>query len=65
MITAAPLTVRDINRAQPPTTRRETIHGGSTPASMRLMVVDRCLRFMSLTVNGTAVIIVITAAYLR
>ena len=45
-----------MNRAQPPTTRRETIHGGSTPASMRVMVVDRCPRFMPLTVNGTAVI---------
>ena len=44
-----------MNRAQPPTTRRETIHGGSTPASMRVMVVDRCPRFISLTVNGTAV----------
>jgi molybdate transport system substrate-binding protein len=45
-----------MNRTQPPTTRRETIHGGSTPASMRVMLVDRCPRFMSLTVNGAAVI---------
>ena len=44
-----------MNRAQPPETRRETIHGGSTPASMRVMVTDRCARHMSLTVNGTAV----------
>ena len=45
--------IRDMNRWQPLTTRRETIHGGSTPSSMR---VDRCPRFMSLTINGTAVI---------
>jgi hypothetical protein len=44
-----------MNRTQPPTTRRETIHGGSTPASMRVMVVDSYPRFMSLTVNGSAV----------
>ena len=49
--------IRDMNREQPPTTRRETFHGGSTPASMRVMVVDRCFRFMSLTVNRTAVIL--------
>jgi hypothetical protein len=46
-----------MNQAHPPTTRRETIHGGSTPASMRVMVVDRCPQFMSLTVNETAAMI--------
>ncbi len=33
------------------------IHGGSTPASMRVLVVDRCHQFMPLTVNGTAELI--------
>jgi len=28
--------------AQPATTRRETVHGGSTPASLRVMVVANC-----------------------
>ena len=36
-------------------TRRETIHGGSTPASMRVLVIARCSRFISLAVNGTVV----------
>jgi hypothetical protein len=44
-----------MNRAQPATTRRETVHGGSTPASLRVMVVANCARFISLAVNGTAV----------
>ena len=43
-----------MNRAQPATTRRETVHGGSTPASLRVMVVANCARFISLTVNQTA-----------
>jgi hypothetical protein len=47
---------RDMSQAHPPMTRRETIHGGSTPASMRVMVIGGCARFMSLAVNGTAVI---------
>jgi hypothetical protein len=46
---------RDINRVQLASTRRETIHGGSTPASLRVMFVANCTRFISLTVNGTAV----------
>jgi hypothetical protein len=36
-----------MNWVQPPTTRHETIHGGTTPASMRVMFVDRCTQFMS------------------
>jgi len=44
-----------MNRAQPATTRRETVHGGSTPASLRVMVVANCARFTSLAVNVTAV----------
>jgi len=34
--------------------RRKTIPGGSSPASMRVTVLDRYPRFMSLVVNGTA-----------
>ena len=44
-----------MNRAQLTKTRRETIHGGSTPASMRVMVVANCARSPSLAVNKTAV----------
>jgi hypothetical protein len=44
-----------MNRAQPTTTRRETVHGGSTPASLRVMVVANCARFTSLAVNVTEV----------
>jgi len=44
-----------MNRAQLATTRRKTIHGGSTPASLRVMVVANCARFTSLTVNETTV----------
>jgi hypothetical protein len=40
-----------MNRAQLAMTRRETVHGGSTPASMRVMVIANCARFMSLAVN--------------
>jgi hypothetical protein len=40
-----------MNRAQPVMTRRETVHGGSTPASMRVMVITNCARFTSLAVN--------------
>ena len=47
--------IRDMNRTHPPSTRRKAIHGGSTPASMRVMVVDKCVRFTPLAVNGTAV----------
>jgi hypothetical protein len=32
-----------------------TIHGGSTPASMRVMVVANCARSLSLAVNKTAI----------
>ena len=32
--------IRDMNQTHPPSTRRKAIHGGSTPASMRVMVVD-------------------------
>ena len=45
-----------MNWTHPPSTRRKAIHGGSTPASMRVMVVDKCVRFTSLAVNGTAMI---------
>jgi hypothetical protein len=31
------------------------IHGGSTPASMRVMVVANCIRSPSLAVNKTAI----------
>ena len=48
--------IRDINRTHPPSTRRKAIHGGSAPASMRVMVVDKCVRYMSLAINGAAVI---------
>jgi len=44
-----------MNRAQSATTRRETIHGGSTPASMRVMVIANYARFTSLAVNEAAV----------
>jgi len=44
-----------MNRAQLATTRRETVHGGSTPASLRVMVVANCARFTSLAVKVTAV----------
>ena len=47
--------IRDMNRTHPSPTRRKAILGGSTPASMRVMVVDKCVRFTSLAVNGTAV----------
>ena len=47
-----------MNRAQPAMTRRETVHGGSTPASMRVMVIANCARFISLAVNETAVNVV-------
>jgi hypothetical protein len=40
-----------MNRAQQAMTRRETVHGGSTPASMRVMVIANCDRFTSLAVN--------------
>ena len=49
--------IRDMNRTHPSSTRREAIHGGSAPASMRVMVVDQCVRFISLAVNGAAVIL--------
>jgi len=48
--------IRDMNRTHPSPTRRKAILGGSTPASMRVMVVDKCVRFTSLVVNGTAVV---------
>jgi len=35
--------------------RRKTIPGGSSPASMRVTVLDRYPRFMSLVVNGKAI----------
>jgi hypothetical protein len=44
-----------MNQSHPAMTRRETIHGGSTPASMRVMVIAGYAQFMSLAVNGTAV----------
>ena len=47
-----------MNRAQPAMTRRETIHGGSTPASMRVMVIANCARFTSLAVNEIVVNVV-------
>jgi hypothetical protein len=47
-----------MNRVQPATTRRETVHGGSTPASMRVMVIANCARFTSLAVNEAAVNVV-------
>jgi len=37
------------------TTHRKTIPGGSTPASMRVTVLDRHPKLMPLVVNGTAV----------
>jgi hypothetical protein len=40
-----------MNRAQQAMTRRETVHGGSTPASLRVMVIANCDRFTSLAVN--------------
>jgi hypothetical protein len=43
-----------MNREYLSETRRETIRGGSTPASMRVTVLDRYSRFMPLTVNGIA-----------
>ena len=48
-----------MKRTHPPSTRRKAIHGGSTPASMRVMVIDKCVRFTSLAVNGTAVMMCI------
>ena len=45
---------RDMNWEHLPETRREPIHGGSTPASMRVTVSGRCSQSMSLQVNGTA-----------
>ena len=47
-----------MNRAQSAMTRRETVHGGSTPASMRVMVIANCARFTSLAFNETAVNVV-------
>ena len=47
-----------MNRAQSAKTRRETVHGGSTPASMRVMVFANCARFTPLAVNETAVNVV-------
>jgi len=44
-----------MNRAQPAMTRRESVHGGSTPASMRVMVITNCARLTSLAVNEAAV----------
>ncbi len=44
-----------MNRKHHPMTRRETIYGGSTPVSMRVMVIAGCARFISLAVNGTVV----------
>ena len=41
-----PVTAREMNRTHLPSTRRKAIHGGSTPASMRVMVVDKCVRFI-------------------
>ena len=46
---------RDMNQTYPAMTRRETIHGGSTPASMRVMVIAGYAQFISLAVNGTVV----------
>jgi len=40
-------------------TRRKTLPGGSTPASMRVTVLDRCPQHMSLVVNGTAMTILL------
>jgi len=47
-----------MNRAQSATTRRETVHGGSTPASMRVMVIANCARFTYLAVNEATVNVV-------
>jgi hypothetical protein len=35
----------------PSTTRRETVHGGSTPASLRVMVVDGYIRSITQSKN--------------
>ena len=47
-----------MNRAQSATTRRETVHGGSTPASMRVTVIANFARFTYLAVNEAAVNVV-------
>ncbi len=47
-----------MNRSQLAMTRRETVHGGSTPASMRVMVIANCARFTSLAVNEAVVNVV-------
>jgi hypothetical protein len=47
--------IRDMKRTHAPSTRRKAVHGGSTPASMPVMVVDKYVRFISLAVNGTVV----------
>ena len=53
---AVSLTARDVNQAQLATTRRETVRGGSTPASLRVTVSARCYQSMSPgIVCGTAV----------
>jgi hypothetical protein len=46
-----------MKRIHPSSKRRKAVHGGSTPASMRVMVVDKCIRFMSLAVNVAAVLL--------
>lgn len=53
-IATAPLIARDMTQTHAPTLR-ETIHGGSTPASMRLMVIAVCGRSISLAINGAVV----------
>ena len=43
---------RDMNRVLPPKTRREPIHGGSNPASMRDTVIGGNTQSMSLIFMG-------------
>jgi len=50
-IAAVPLIARDMTQTHAPTLR-ETINGGSTPASMRVMVIAVCARSISLAING-------------
>jgi hypothetical protein len=44
--------MKDMNRVSPPKTRREPIHGGSNPASMRDTVFGGDTQSMSLDIIG-------------
>ena len=51
-----PLRNTDMNQEYLPETRRETIHGGSTPASMRVTVSGKYSQSTTVFLNGITII---------